>query len=134
VTGDADINCVLTDTNAFLYFINNDLVLTAAAREVFESAARIQMSSVSIWEIAIKVSIGKLPLPDSFGNFVPYHVEQNDIQIVSPRLEDYKQVASLPFHHKDPFDRLIIAQALIAKLPVVSADKNFDLYGIKRIW
>ena len=125
---------VIADTNAFLHFINNDPALTDTARQLLESDISVQLSSASIWEIAIKVSIGKLTLPDTFGNFIPFHIRENRIDIVSPGLDDYKRVSSLPFHHKDPFDRLIIAQALTADLSVVSSDKNFDLYGIKRIW
>ncbi|MBP9664600.1 MAG: type II toxin-antitoxin system VapC family toxin [Pyrinomonadaceae bacterium] len=125
---------VLADTNAFLYFINNDSSLTEKARDVLESDVSVCLSSASIWEVAIKVSIGKLTLPDAIGTFIPTQLQENNIDIIVPSIDDYEQVSRLPFHHKDPFDRLIIAQAIVAGLPVVSSDADFDHYGITRIW
>lgn len=76
------------------------------------SENEIFVSAVSIWEIAIKKSVGKLTFPFELRNIV----------------------AELPYHHKDPFDRLIIAQAMIEKLPIISSDRNFNYYDIKNIW
>ena len=130
----SEITRVLLDTNAFLYFINNDPVLGKTARDVLESEVDLLISSVSLWEIAIKFSIGKLTLPDSFANFIPSQIQQNDIEILPVTLPYLEKVSTLPFYHKDPFDRLIIAQSLVDNLPITSSDSAFDLYGVKRIW
>lgn len=124
----------LLDTNAFLYFINNDSALSETAKNLLESEVDLLISAASLWEIAIKFSIGKLSLPDSFGNFIPAQIRQNDIEILPVTLPHLEKVSSLPFHHKDPFDRLIIAQSIVENLLVVSSDTTFDSYGIVRIW
>ncbi|HSK74461.1 MAG TPA: type II toxin-antitoxin system VapC family toxin [Pyrinomonadaceae bacterium] len=125
---------LLLDTNAFLYFINNDSALSEKARNLLESEVDLLISAASLWEIAIKFSIGKLSLPDSFGNFIPPQIRQNDIEILPITLPHLDKISSLPFHHKDPFDRLIVAQSMVENLPIVSSDAAFDLYGIERIW
>ncbi|MFN0277921.1 MAG: type II toxin-antitoxin system VapC family toxin [Pyrinomonadaceae bacterium] len=125
---------VLLDTNAFLYFINNDPALSKTARNLLESEIDLLISSASLWEIAIKFSIGKLTLPDSFAGFIPSQIRQNDIEILPVTLPYLEKVSTLPFHHKDPFDRLIIAQSIIENLPVASSDAAFDSYEIERIW
>ncbi|CAN5585976.1 type II toxin-antitoxin system VapC family toxin [soil metagenome] len=130
----ADITRVLIDTNAFLHFINNDSALGKRARIVFESEVDLLISSASIWEIAIKFSIGKLSLPDTFANFIPSQIRQNDIEILPPAMSHLVKVSTLPSHHKDPFDRLIIAQSIVENLPIASSDSVFDAYGIQRIW
>jgi len=130
----SDITRLLLDTNAFLYFINNDSALSKTAKNLLESEVSLLISAASLWEIAIKFSIGKLILPDSFGNFIPAQLQQNDIEILSVTLPHLEKVSVLPFHHKDPFDRLIIAQSTVESLPIVSSDATFDSYGIERIW
>ena len=130
----SEITRVLLDTDAFLYFINNDAALSKKARNLLESEVDLLISSASLWEIAIKFSIGKLTLPDSFGNFIPSQIQRNDIEILPVTLPYLQKVSTLPFHHKDPFDRLIIAQSLVDNLPVTSSDPAFDSYGVERIW
>lgn len=130
----AEITRILLDTNAFLYFINNDVALGKTVRNLLESDIDLLISSASLWEIAIKFSIGKLTLPDSFMNFIPSQIQQNDIEILPLSLPYLEKVSTLPFHHKDPFDRLIIAQSIIENLPIASSDSAFDTYGIERIW
>ena len=105
------ITRLLLDTNAFLYFINNDPALSETTKDLLESEVDLLISAACLWEIAIKSSIGKLSLPDSFGNFIPAQIRQNDIEILPITLSHLKEVSALPFHHKDPFDRLIIAQS-----------------------
>ncbi len=134
MTNLSDITRLLLDTNAFLYFINNDTALSKKAKKVVEAEVDLLISAASLWEIAIKFSIGKLTLPDIFGNFIPAQIRQNNIEILPITLPHLAKVSSLPFHHKDPFDRLIIAQSIVENLPVISSDVAFDLYGIERIW
>jgi PIN domain nuclease of toxin-antitoxin system len=134
VSNSSDITRLLLDTNAFLYFINNDSALSKTAKNLLESEVDLLISAACLWEIAIKFSIGKLSLPDSFGNFIPSQIRQNDIEILPVTLPHLEKVSTLPFHHKDPFDRLIIAQSMVENLPILSSDAAFDLYKIERIW
>ncbi len=73
-------------------------------------------------------------MPDSFGNFIPAQIRLNNIEILPITLSHLEKVSTLPFHHKDPFDRLIIAQSVVENLPIVSSDAAFDSYGIERVW
>jgi len=134
VSNPLDTTRLLLDTNAFLYFINNDSALSETAKNLLESEVDLLISAASLWEIAIKFSIGKLSLPDSFGNFIPLQIQQNNIEILSVSLPHLEKLSVLLFHHKDPFDRLIIAQSMVENLPIVSSDVAFDLYGVGRIW
>lgn len=129
-----DTSRVLLDTNAFLYFINDDPALGKTAKDLLESETDLLISVASLWEIAIKFSIGKLSLPSSFANFIPAQIRQNDIDILPVTLSHLEKISTLPFHHKDPFDRLIIAQSFVEVTSIVSSDAAFDLYGVERIW
>ena len=129
-----EISRVILDTNAFLFFINNDRALGSKAKGLLESDADLLISCVSLWEISIKISIGKLTLPEPFASFIPSQIDQNEIEILPLTLPYLDRVSSLPFHHKDPFDRLIIAQALVEQLSVATSDAKFDSYGVERIW
>jgi PIN domain nuclease of toxin-antitoxin system len=93
----------------------------------------IFVSSVSIWEIAIKKSVGKLTFPFELKNIIN-EIEKLSINILDISSDHLIKVAYLPFHHKDPFDRLIISQAIIESLPIISSDRNFNYYDIKNIW
>jgi PIN domain nuclease of toxin-antitoxin system len=97
-----------------------------------DSRNEIFVSSVSIWEIAIKKSIGKLTFPFELKK-IREVIKNMNINILDINTEHLINVAELPFHHKDPFDRLIISQAMIEKLPIISRDNNFPLYNIKII-
>jgi len=88
----------------------------------------------SLWEIAIKISLGKLQLKQPYEIFMPQQLALNGIGVLNLSLEHTAALAALPFHHRDPFDRLIVVQAQIADMLLVSADPAFDLYSVKRIW
>lgn len=124
----------LLDTHTFLWFINGDTQLSANAIEKIESDGAINFISIaSIWEIAIKISLGKLELKKPFAE-IKIQIEQNDFQVLPITVEDALLVSSLPFHHWDPFDRLIIAQSIQHKLPIVTKDDNFRKYDTSVIW
>ncbi len=125
---------ILLDTNVFLFFLNNDPVLSNTVKERLESNVDLVISVASLREIAIKISIGRIELPGSFKDFIPTQLANNEIEIIPITLSHLAAVEQLPFKHKDPFDRLIIAQALVLSLPVASSDKTFDSYGLERIW
>ncbi|WP_437628038.1 type II toxin-antitoxin system VapC family toxin [Sorangium sp. So ce1151] len=98
-----------------------------------EPTNELLLSVASPWEIAIKVSLGKLSIPGDIETFIKHHMAMNDIELLDIRLRHVARVSDLPFHHRDPFDRLVIAQALVEDIPILSQDSVFDAYGIKRI-
>ena len=125
---------LLLDTHAFLWFIADNPRLSAEAKALLESDVELLISAASLWEIAIKTSIGKLTLTQSYEVFIPQQLEQNSIEILPVKLEHLVVVSTLPFHHRDPFDRLLIAQAMVEKMPIVGIDKAFDAYSVTRLW
>lgn len=126
---------LLLDTNSFLWFIGgSDKLSIIAQRLIADLNNQLVLSSASLWEIAIKVSLGKLELLLPYNKLIPEQLEENDISILPIELSHLNKVINLPFHHRDPFDRLIIAQALSEDISVVSSDTAFTQYGIKLIW
>ncbi|WP_437759599.1 type II toxin-antitoxin system VapC family toxin [Sorangium sp. So ce1389] len=125
---------LLVDTHAFLWFLANDPQLSPLAKSSLEEPTNeLVLSVASPWEIAIKVSLGKLSIPGDIETFIKHHMALNDIELLDIRLRHVARVSDLPFHHRDPFDRLMIAQALVEDIPILSQDVVFDAYGIKRI-
>jgi PIN domain nuclease of toxin-antitoxin system len=125
---------LLLDTHAFLWFIDDNPRLSARAKTLLESDADILLSAASLWEMAIKVSLGRLTLAQPFDSFLPEQLTKNAVEILPITVAHLGAVAALPFHHRDPFDRLLIAQASVERAPVVSADAAFDAYAVQRIW
>lgn len=126
---------LLLDTNAFLWFIAADSSLSTPARTAIEDPTNEKFVSLaSLWEIAIKVSLGKLALSDTFENLFPQQVLINGFELLEIKVEHTAEVTKLPFHHRDPFDRLLVSQANVEKLSIVSVDKIFDDYLLSRIW
>jgi len=126
---------VLLDTQAFLFFVLNDPKLGSQAKAVIEDARNtVMISPASYWEIAIKISIGKYRLNGSFGAFWNGAIHDNSILVLPIEVRHTSRLISLPYHHKDPFDRLLVAQALTEDIPLVSSDSMLDAYGIRRIW
>ena len=112
----------------------DDERLSIPARTAIEQTEILFLSPVSHWEIAIKIALGKYALPEPFAEFMARELAANDMTILPIEISHTAQLTTLPFHHRDPFDRLIIAQALKDELPLVSIDSQFDAYGVKRIW
>jgi PIN domain nuclease of toxin-antitoxin system len=126
---------VLLDTHAFVWFALNDSRLTSTARTCLaDPATEVLLSPASYWEIAIKVSLGKYVLSDPFETFLNTQIQINNLTVLPISVAHAGRVASLPLHHRDPFDRLLVAQALVEQIPIVSTDSTLDLYGIGRIW
>lgn len=121
---------ILLDTHTFLWFINDSPELSGSAADLLESDVDLLLSTASLWEIAIKVSLNKLTLPDSYEQFIPQQITLNNIEILTITFEHLTIVSRLPFHHRDPFDRLLIAQSMSENLQIVSTDTQFDRYGI----
>ena len=125
---------LLLDTHTFLWFIDDHPRLSSNAKSLLESDNDLLLSTASLWEIAIKLSIGKLALPQPFEPFVREQLSINAIDILEIDLSHLGAVSTLPFHHRDPFDRLLVAQASVEQIPIVSADVEFDAYSIERRW
>jgi PIN domain nuclease of toxin-antitoxin system len=125
----------LLDTHTFLWFIIGSPNLSAKARLLIEDLSNEKFLSIaSLWEIAIKISIGKLTLSSSFDAVFPKQLDENGIDLLNVKIEQVSKVATLPYHHGDPFDRLLIAQAIVEQMEIVSADTYFDAYSITRLW
>lgn len=126
---------LLLDTQALLWFVLDDSRLSESAREsIIAGNGMVFVSPASLWEIAIKISLGKYALPLPFAAFWDDQLLTNDFTLLPISVEHTARVADLPYHHRDPFDRLIIAQSLEEKIPVVSSDELFANYGVERIW
>ena len=126
---------VLLDTSSFLWFIaGSDRLSINAQNIIVDQNNDLFLSTVSLWEIAIKVSIGKLELLQSFDKLIPDQLHKNDIHTLSMELNHLSELIQLPFHHRDPFDRLIIAQSMAEAMPVISSDPAFKMYPIEIIW
>lgn len=126
---------LLLDTHTFLWFVNDNDNLSEKAKSVIEDAeSEVYLSIASIWEMAIKVSLGKLEIQDPFGDFIQKQIQLNQFTVLNITPSHAAVVASLPFHHRDPFDRMLIAQAKSLQIPLISRDEVFDTYGIGRLW
>lgn len=126
---------LLLDTQALLWFLLDDSRLSARARQRIVAAEEpVYTSPASLWEIAIKISLGKYTLPLPFARFWEEQLRSNDFTLLPISVKHLEKNVELPFHHRDPFDRLIIAQSLAEDLPVASNDVIFDNYGVNRVW
>ena len=124
---------LLLDTAAFLWWVSDDAKLSRRATGAISERPCL-LSVASCWEIAIKAGLGKLDIPRPLDRFLQAQLEVNGFSLLPISLEHTAAVADLPFHHRDPFDRLIAAQARLDALTVVSPDPVFRRYGVKRIW
>jgi PIN domain nuclease of toxin-antitoxin system len=123
---------LLLDTQALILAGRNQL--SRAASSAYSSMENeVLFSLVSLWEIGIKASLGKLEFNRGIGPYYDLLIGQG-LQPLAIELVHIDQAVSLPFHHKDPFDRLLIGQALSEKLTFIASDSAFDRYGCKRIW
>lgn len=126
---------LLLDTHSFLWFIGGNARLSEPARSWIESEANQSFVSIaSLWEIAIKASLGKLSLAQPFEELIPGQLEKNGFILLEIRVQHLSALLTLPFHHRDPFDRLLISQAQVEEMAIVSADDRFDAYITKRVW
>ena len=124
---------VLLDTHAFLWWCEGSSELSGKARRSI-SQAECYVSLASLWEIAIKINLGKLNLPASFDRYIPEQILLNGFSRLEIGFRHIAGCAKLPWHHHDPFDRLLAAQAIEEGLSVVSRDPIFGQYGVRPIW
>ena len=126
---------LLLDTHTFIWFVTDSPRLSTTAKALIENDYNEKLFSVaSVWEMAIKHSIGKLNFELPFKNFVEQQMKQNSMSLLNIQFLHLDIVANLPLHHRDPFDRLIIAQAMVERIPIVGTDRIFDSYPIERLW
>jgi len=124
----------ILDTHALIWFIEGDKQLSNRTRILIEGENTLNYVSIaSLWEIAIKVSLKKLELQTPFEQ-INKQLTENGFEFLPVTFADTLTVSTLPFHHRDPFDRLIIAQALNSGINEITKDENFRMYGIKVIW
>ena len=125
----------LLDTHTVLWITTDNPKLSKKAKSTYlNSQNEIFVSIASIWELSIKISLKKLDINLPLKSFVDIHILGNNINILELELNHIYKLEKLPFHHRDPFDRLIISQSIENNIPILSIDKMFDSYGIKRIW
>ncbi|MGB3516549.1 MAG: type II toxin-antitoxin system VapC family toxin [Elainellaceae cyanobacterium] len=124
---------LLLDTHAFIWLTENDLKLSDVLRTTIDTADLVYLSIASLWEMAIKLQLGKLSLQQDY-EMIGAALEDSDILILPISFDDTVYVRNLPLHHRDPFDRILIAQSISNSLAIVSADTVFDAYPIRRVW
>ena len=126
---------LLLDIHTVLWFYLSDPQLSpTASAAIMDPANEKWVSPASYWEIAIKISTGKYVLAQPYENFWRNAIDANGFQILPILPRHTALLTTMPYHHRDPFDRLIVAQALAEGMSVVSADPNIDAYGVARVW
>jgi PIN domain nuclease of toxin-antitoxin system len=124
----------LLDTHTLIFYINGDPELPQTAITAIEAENTFNFVSIaSLWEMAIKISLGKLELKTPFSQ-IGRQMEENGFELLPITFEDVLTLSALPFHHRDPFDRIIVVQSFNNGLTLISKDKSFDLYQAKVLW
>lgn len=124
----------LLDTHVWLWMELSPERLGSVASTIIEEAGNeLMLSAASAWEISIKQAMGRLPLPQAAETYVPERMRRNGVEGLPVQHAHALRAGSLPFHHRDPFDRLLIAQAQVENLPVITADPAFDAYDVEII-
>jgi PIN domain nuclease of toxin-antitoxin system len=128
---------LLLDTHSMYWYIEDDPQLSGRARTLIQDASNeILVSPASYWEIAIKISVGKWRLNRPYEEFIDIGLNQYGFQVLPILPTHTARLIGLPFPqgHRDPFDRLLVAQVLVERIPIVSADSPLDAYGVTRLW
>jgi len=126
---------LLLDTHALIWLISGDSKLSVSAKEAFlNQDNKLYFSKVSLWEITIKISLGKLVLAKHWLTAIEKEMISNGIQWLEIEIDHCKTLADLPFHHRDPFDRLLISQAISESMSIISIDSEFSHYSLDIIW
>ena len=125
---------LLLDTHTLIWLLEGDEKLSLNALNAIQNPANTCfVSSASLWEISIKISISKLEMSITFQELSRL-IWENGIEILPTEFEHFLTISTLPFHHKDPFDRIIIAQSLVEQMAIVGKDEHFEAYGLSLIW
>lgn len=125
----------LIDSHAFLWALEGNPRLGPEARGVLDGGGNeLYLSLVSIWELAIKASAGKLDLPQPASRYLEREAAARDVTLLPLRVAYVQQMELLPFYHRDPFDRMLVAQALVEDLVLLTVDRQLARYGVRVIW
>ncbi len=126
---------VLLDTHAFLWWVVDDPQLSNTAKAIIaDQSNAIYVSVISAWEIIIKERIGKLILPEPPETYIPSRLASNQFISLNVQIQHVLQIAALPDHHRDPFDRLLIAQSQVENIPLLTVDHQIRQYSVNVIW
>ncbi len=125
---------LLLDTHTFLWFLDDSPQLSHQGKDLLEADNALWLSVASLWEIAIKLQLGKLTVAVPIEGLMTQQLTRDDIELLPITIAPLIVVSTLPLHHRDPFDRLLIAQAIVEQMPIVSADPALDAYPIQRFW
>ena len=126
---------LLSDTHAFIWSFSNTKKLSATVIKEFKNPAnQIFLSVASVWEMQIKIKLGKMVFNDTLENIITEQQTVNNVQILPVNLSHALYLENLPLHHKDPFDRLLISQAIVENMTLVSADGNIAKYQANLLW
>jgi PIN domain nuclease of toxin-antitoxin system len=126
---------ILLDTHALLWFLAGDEKLSSKALSTIEDPSTCKVVSIaSAWEIVIKASLKRVDFGESAATFLQRELHTNGFEVLPIELSHVTRIEDLPMYHRDPFDRLLVAQSLVEGLPIVSVDGAFDRYGVSRIW
>lgn len=126
---------VLLDTHTFLWWISDDERLSQKARRtIADGATEVLFSAVSSWEIVVKAALGRLEIPEPTSKFITAQLQANAFGVLPLHLAHTLAVQELPDHHQDPFDRLLMAQAVSERIPLVSGDRRIARYQVRVIW
>jgi PIN domain nuclease of toxin-antitoxin system len=124
----------ILDTHAFLWALAGDARMSRHARDVFAGSTDLFLSLASVWKILIKVQSGKLNLPQPAGPYVLSRLADNRIKTLPISIDHLLAFERLPMHHRDPFDRMLIAQSMEEDWPIITADPKFKQYPVQVIW
>jgi PIN domain nuclease of toxin-antitoxin system len=125
----------ILDTHTLIWWSIDPIRLSQQARNLLDDESNtVFLSIISVWEMQIKLQIGKLTLQMPLPELIKDQQETNDLQLLPIELTHIYALTNLPNHHRDPFDRLLIAQATVEQVPIVSIDSVFDNYPIQRLW
>lgn len=124
----------LLDTHVFIWYAVGDQRLSSKAQSIIESFHERYISIASVWEMSIKVNIGHLSFQEPFKEVITHQFKINDYQLLPIEFKHLFKLSNLELHHRDPFDRLIISQAIVEDISIVTADELFNNYNIRRVW
>ena len=124
---------VLIDTHVLLWGLQDEAKLSERVRSLLP-VADVWISVASLWEILAKVQVGRLVLPAPVGDYLAAKLTANGVSVLPLTFDHVRRLEELPLHHRDPFDRILIAQSLNESMPLVSADQQFKRYEVELIW
>jgi PIN domain nuclease of toxin-antitoxin system len=128
------VGCFLLDTHTFLWWIQGNSSLSDRAQEILsDDNNQLYLSVASLWEVTIKLNIGKLKIPHTIDELYNL-LDLFNVELINISQSDLEQYLTLPLHHRDPFDRILIAQAIERSLILVSADRSFGSYSVQQLW